>query len=112
MQTVSKMKQGAALIWGVTGSGKTEVYLKIIEEKIRNGEGAIVLVPEISLTPQLTQRFEDRFPNMVAVFHSDQKATETRRSWMRSYLGQARIAVGPRSALFAPNQNLGIVIID
>lgn len=112
INNVLSKKEGTTLVWGVTGSGKTEVYLKIIEEKLKAGFGAIVLVPEISLTPQLTQRFEKRFPGLISVFHSDQKSTDTRKAWLKSYLGQSRIAIGPRSALFAPIRNLGVVIID
>jgi primosomal protein N' (replication factor Y) len=104
--------QGTHLLWGVTGSGKTEVYLQLIEEKLKAGQGAILLVPEISLTPQLTTRFELRFPGEVSIFHSALKPTQLRTAWLQAYLGQRRIAIGARSAIFAPVRDLGILIVD
>ncbi len=100
------------LLWGITGSGKTEVYLQAIASTLESGKGAIVLVPEISLTPQLTRRFEERFPGDVAVFHSSQKPSELRRAWLETFYGHKKIAIGARSALFAPVCDPGIIIVD
>lgn len=100
------------LLWGITGSGKTEVYLRLIDSILLLGQGAIVLVPEIALTPQLAQRFEDRFPGEVAIFHSAQKPTELRKAYLEVALGFKNIVLGPRSALFAPVVNPGLIIVD
>ncbi len=102
----------AELLWGITGSGKTEVYLECIARVREKGKSALVLVPEISLTPQLTKRFEERFPSDVAIFHSNQKPTELRNYWLQTHAGLRNIAIGARSALFAPIKNLGIIILD
>jgi primosomal protein N' (replication factor Y) (superfamily II helicase) len=103
---------GRHLLWGVTGSGKTEVYLRSIEEVLRKGQSALILVPEIALTPLLTQRFEARFPNEIAIFHSAQTPKKLREAWFDVWTGRKRIALGARSALFAPLENLGIVVVD
>lgn len=100
------------LLHGVTGSGKTEVYLRLIAEAQRAGRGAIVLVPEISLTPQLAGRFRSRFGDAVAVLHSGLTARERFDEWQRLQTGVARIAVGARSAIFAPITNLGVIVVD
>ncbi len=99
------------LLHGVTGSGKTEVYLRILEEVRALGRSAIVLVPEISLTPQTVGRFASRFPD-VAVLHSGLTDAERGRQWQRLLQGKAKIAVGARSALFAPVQDLGLIVVD
>ncbi|MBK8097439.1 MAG: DEAD/DEAH box helicase [Planctomycetes bacterium] len=99
------------LLHGVTGSGKTEVYLRILEEVRARGRSAIVLVPEISLTPQTVGRFASRFPD-VAVLHSGLTDAERGRQWQRLLQGKASIAIGARSALFAPVQNLGLIVVD
>ena len=99
------------LLHGVTGSGKTEVYLRILEEVRRFGRSGIVLVPEISLTPQTVGRFASRFPD-VAVLHSGLTDAERGRQWQRLLQGKAKVAVGARSALFAPVQNLGLIVVD
>ncbi|MFY9346049.1 MAG: primosomal protein N' [Planctomycetota bacterium] len=99
------------LLHGVTGSGKTEVYLRILEAVRALGKSAIVLVPEISLTPQTVGRFASRFPD-VAVLHSGLTDAERGRQWQRLLQGKARIAVGARSALFAPVQDLGLIVVD
>ena len=112
VQAILANPDKAHLLWGITGSGKTEVYLQAIAQKLSEGKSAIVLVPEISLTPQLTDRFEKRFPGEVAIFHSGLKPKQIREAWLDTFDGKKRIAVGPRSALFAPMQNLGIVIVD
>ncbi len=100
------------LIDGVTGSGKTEVYLQAIERAVKRGQGAIVLVPEISLTPQTVTRFRSRFGDQVAVMHSKMSPGERYDQWDLLRCGAARIVVGARSALFMPVQNLGLIIID
>ena len=109
---ISQAASKKHLLWGVTGSGKTEVYLHLIEKNLEAGRGAMVLVPEIALTPQLFNRFEKAFPGQVAVFHSAQTEKELREEWLKVFFGKKRIALGPRSALFAPIADLGIVIVD
>lgn len=104
--------QVAVLVDGVTGSGKTEVYLQAIERTLMRGQGAIVLVPEISLTPQTVARFRGRFGDMVAVMHSKMSAGERYDQWDMLRSGAARIVVGARSALFMPVQNVGLIVID
>ncbi len=100
------------LLFGVTGSGKTEVYLNAIQKVLEEGGGAIVLVPEISLTPQTTDRFRKRFGDTVAVMHSHLSAGERFDEWRRLRLGKARVVVGARSAVFAPIEDLRLIIID
>ena len=100
------------LLHGVTGSGKTEVYLRVIEESLARGKGAIVLVPEISLTPQLLGRFRSRFGDKVAALHSALSDGERYSEWMRIKRGEARIVVGARSAIFAPMDELGVLVVD
>ncbi|MBQ9726281.1 MAG: primosomal protein N' [Kiritimatiellae bacterium] len=100
------------LIRGVTASGKTEVYLQAIAGELAAGRGAIVLVPEIALTPQTIQRFAARFGNTVAVLHSQLGAGERHDEWARIRSGEARVVVGPRSALFAPVERLGLIVVD
>lgn len=97
---------------GVTGSGKTEVYLQAIAACLRHGWGAVVLVPEISLTPQMVGRFTSRFGQQVAVLHSGLSPGEKRDEWVRIRRGSARIVVGARSAVFAPVENLKLLIVD
>lgn len=106
------MKGGESLLFGVTGSGKTEVYLECIERILEKGKNAIMLVPEISLTPQTMNRFRGRFGDRVALLHSGLSAGERYDEWLRILKGDARIAVGARSAIYAPMQNIGIIIID
>ncbi len=100
------------LVDGVTGSGKTEVYLRAIAPVIAAGKSAIVLVPEISLTPQTVSRFRGRFGDLVAIMHSRMSAGERYDEWDRIRMGEARVVVGARSALFTPVARLGIVVID
>lgn len=100
------------LLHGVTGSGKTEVYLNIIENMLAKNKTAIMLVPEISLTPQMIRVFTARFGNTVAVLHSGLSAGEKFDEWYRLYSGEAKIAIGARSAVFAPLENIGVIIID
>jgi primosomal protein N' (replication factor Y) len=103
---------GAHLLHGVTGSGKTEVYLRAAAAALERGEGVIVLVPEIALTPQTVGRFQARFGDTVALLHSALGEGERYDEWRRLRTGEARIAVGPRSAVFAPVQDLGLVVVD
>ncbi len=100
------------LLKGVTGSGKTEVYMSVIEKALSEGKTAIMLVPEISLTPQMMNRFNSRFPGLVAVLHSGLSEGERYDEWDRIFLGQARVVLGARSAIFAPVENIGAIIID
>ena len=100
------------VLHGVTGSGKTEVYLRAIAQCLSQGKSAIVLVPEISLTPQMVGRFTARFGRRVAVLHSRLGAREKKDEWIRLRRGDARIAVGARSAVFAPLVDLGLIIVD
>ncbi|GAB6137439.1 primosomal protein N' [Halanaerobaculum tunisiense] len=100
------------LLHGVTGSGKTEVYLQAIAKVLDQGQEAIVLIPEISLTPQTIARFKARFGNQVAVLHSQLSTGERFDEWRRIKQGRAKIAIGARSAIFAPFSNLGIIVID
>ena len=103
---------GEHLLHGVTGSGKTEVYLRATAEALERGRGVIVLVPEIALTPQTVARFQARFGDTVALLHSALGEGERYDEWRRLRSGEARIAVGPRSAVFAPVADLGLVVID
>ncbi|MFC2041699.1 primosomal protein N', partial [Chloroflexota bacterium] len=100
------------LLHGVTGSGKTEVYLQALAEAVRLGKQGIVLVPEIALTPQTIERFASRFPNKVAVFHSRLSLGEQFDEWQRIRNGEFDVVIGPRSAIFAPQPDLGLIVID
>jgi primosomal protein N' (replication factor Y) (superfamily II helicase) len=100
------------LLAGITGSGKTEVYLRVAAEALESGCGAIVLVPEIALTPQIVGRFTARFGDTVAVLHSRLTVGRRREEWRRLRAGEARICVGPRSAVFAPIERLGLIVLD
>ena len=100
------------LIFGVTGSGKTEIYLQLIETVLEKGKSAIVLVPEISLTPQMVDRFLARFGETVAVLHSKLSVGERYDEWQKIKKGECKIVIGARSAIFAPVEKLGIIIID
>lgn len=107
-----KAAKGALLLHGVTGSGKTEVYLQAIASELEKGRGAIVMVPEIALTPQTVQRFASRFGERVAVLHSALSDGERYDEWHRIRRGEARVVVGPRSAVFAPVADLGLIVVD
>ena len=100
------------LLHGVTGSGKTEVYLRAAATALQRDRGVIVLVPEIALTPQIVSRFVDRFGDTVAVLHSRLAAGERHDEWSRLRDGSARVCVGPRSAVFAPIERLGLIVVD
>jgi len=110
--TVADRRGRVTLLFGVTGSGKTEVYLQAIEHGLKRGRGAIVLVPEIALTPQTVERFVSRFGNRVAVLHSHLSEGERYDEWHRVRRGDADIVVGARSAVFAPVRNLGLIVVD
>ena len=117
LEIIGRMLEGATeqhtlLLHGVTGSGKTEVYLQGIERSLGLGREAIVLVPEISLTPQTTERFRARFGDNVSVLHSGLSDGERYDEWMRINEGRVKIVVGARSALFAPFRKLGLIIVD
>ncbi|MDR0812665.1 MAG: primosomal protein N' [Oscillospiraceae bacterium] len=105
-------KAETALLYGVTGSGKTAVYIKLIEQTLEQGRGAIVLVPEIALTPQLVGIFVARFGDDVAVIHSGLTPRERFDEWTRIRDGKVKIAVGTRSAIFAPLRDIGLIVID
>lgn len=102
----------AALLYGVTGSGKTQVYLKLIHTLLDRGKTALVMVPEISLTPQLMRIFTSHFGRKVAILHSSLSAGERYDEWKRARRGEARVVVGTRSAVFAPLPDLGLIILD
>jgi primosomal protein N' (replication factor Y) len=112
IKQIQGQTHGAFLLRGVTGSGKTEVYLRAIEAVRAQGRGAIILVPEIALTSQLEARFRERFGDDVVVLHSALTDTERRRRWSDLYRQRAGIALGPRSAVWAPVHKLGVVIVD
>jgi primosomal protein N' (replication factor Y) len=105
-------KPGGLLLHGVTGSGKTEVYLRAAADTLQRGRGVLILVPEIGLTPQMIDRFVTRFGDTVAVLHSKLGAGERYDEWRRLRSGAARVCVGPRSAVFAPIEHLGLVVVD
>ena len=100
------------LLHGVTGSGKTEIYLQALAEAVRLGKRGIVLVPEIALTPQIIERFASRFPHKVAVLHSKLSLGEQFDEWQRIRDGECDVVIGPRSAIFAPQPDLGLIVID
>ncbi|MFA4991720.1 MAG: primosomal protein N' [Candidatus Omnitrophota bacterium] len=109
---VDSRKHKVFLLHGVTGSGKTEVYLQSIDHALKDGLSSIVLVPEISLTPQTVARFRARFGDNIAVLHSRLLDSRRGREWERITSGEARIVVGARSAIFAPVRNLGLIVVD
>ena len=111
VDTISNGK-GVFLLHGVTGSGKTEIYMHVIEGFLAKGKTSIMLVPEISLTPQMLGIFRARFGDKVALLHSGLNASERYDEWKRLRTGEAKIAIGPRSAIFAPLENLGAIFID
>jgi len=115
-QTLQEMASGgggkAFLLRGVTGSGKTEIYLRALERTLKLGRRGIVLVPEISLTPQTVQRFSSRFPGQVAVLHSRLKPGEKFDEWWRIHQREFGVVIGPRSALFTPQPDLGLIVLD
>ncbi|KXG43721.1 primosomal protein N' [Tepidibacillus decaturensis] len=112
IQSFQNGRKSPFLLHGVTGSGKTEIYLQVIEHHLEKGKDSIVLVPEISLTPQMVERFKGRFGSLVAVLHSRLSQGERLDEWRKIQRGEAKIVVGARSAIFAPFKDLGLIIID
>jgi primosomal protein N' (replication factor Y) len=112
VDTIIKSKYQTFLLHGVTGSGKTEVYINCIKDALKRGKTAIMLVPEISLTPQMFARFKNAFGDTVAILHSSLSAGERFDEWNRLKSGKAKIAIGARSAIFAPLENIGLIVID
>ncbi len=111
-QAIESSAPDRFLLHGVTGSGKTEVYLRAVAAALATGRSAIVLVPEIALTPQALHRFETRFGDVVAVLHSALGQGERYDEWQRLAAGEARVVVGPRSAVFAPLMDIGLIVVD
>ncbi len=112
LQQVQYDQYACHLLYGTTGSGKTEVYLQAIQEVLNNGRQALVLIPEIGLTPQTLSRFQHRFNRPMAVLHSGLNDTERKQAWLLASLGHADIVIGTRSAIFTPLRNPGIIILD
>ena len=110
--TSSIGKENTYLLYGVTGSGKTEVYKSIIEKVIEQGKEAIMLVPEISLTPQIVGKFISRFGNIISVLHSRLSDSERYDEYRKITNGESKIVIGTRSAIFVPFKNIGVIIID
>ncbi len=112
VDSVSSAQKTVSLLHGVTGSGKTEVYLNLIDSVIKQGKTAIMLVPEIALTPQMLSQLRARFGESAAILHSGLSSGERFDEWWRLRTGDARIAIGARSAIFAPLENVGLIIVD
>lgn len=112
VNTIHSTNKTVSLLHGVTGSGKTEIYLSLIADVLKEGKTAVFLVPEISLTPQMLRQLRARFGSRAAILHSGLSAGERFDEWMRLREGDARIAIGARSAIFAPLENVGIIVID
>lgn len=112
LDALAQRRAEQRLLHGVTGSGKTEVYLRAAAATLEQGRGAIVLVPEIALTPQIVGRFIERFGETVAVLHSQLTPGQRYAEWRRLRDGEARVCVGPRSAVFAPIEDLGLIVVD
>lgn len=112
IESVQNSKKTTTLIFGVTGSGKTEIYLDLIDKTIKEQKTAIMLVPEISLTPQMLTQLRRRFGDNAAILHSGLSAGERFDEWWRIRTGEAKIVIGARSAIFAPVENLGLIVID
>ena len=112
IEKYSSDKPEASLLYGITGSGKTSVFMKLIDRADADGKGVICMVPEIALTPQLLAKFKARYGNKVAVFHSGLSLSERLNEWKRVKNKEANIAVGTRSAIFAPLSDIGLIVID
>lgn len=111
-ELIDSGEPSASLLYGVTGSGKTAVFVKLIQHTLNMGKNVIMLIPEISLTPQVVSRFQSLFGDLVAIMHSSLSLTQRLNEYKRAKSGQARIVVGTRSAVFAPLENIGLIIID
>jgi primosomal protein N' (replication factor Y) (superfamily II helicase) len=112
LEKFNRTQKTVSLLHGITGSGKTEIYLHIADKNLQKGRQVLMLIPEISLTPQTLKHFENHFKQKIAVIHSRLTAKEKQREWMAIYKGEARIVIGSRSALFAPFRDLGCIILD
>ncbi|MGL5416619.1 MAG: primosomal protein N' [Clostridium sp.] len=112
LKKIRETTKKGILLHGVTGSGKTEIYMNLVKETLESGKSAIVLVPEIALTPQMIERFKKRFKEVVGVYHSKLSEGERFDEWNRAKDGSTRLIVGARSALFMPVKNLGVIIVD
>ncbi|MBP5686410.1 MAG: primosomal protein N', partial [Clostridia bacterium] len=112
VNSINDTDKTVSLIFGVTGSGKTEIYLNLIDGALKHGKTAIMLVPEIALTPQMLKQLRARFGSVAAILHSGLSAGERYDEWWRLRTGEAKIAIGARSAIFAPVEDIGIIIID
>ena len=113
LSKLNKVKKfSPSLIYGVTGSGKTEIYLQLAEKFILQNKSILILVPEINLIPQLEKRFKDRFNGDIGVYHSRQTPNQRLKVWLRSKFGGIRIVIGTRSSVLMPLKNLGAIIID
>lgn len=112
VEKVLKSQEKVFLIHGVTGSGKTEIYMHLVSEMIRQNKESIILVPEIALTPQMVERFKGRFGSNISVFHSKLSDGERYDEWLRVKEGKVKLAIGARSAIFLPFNNLGLIVID
>lgn len=112
VKDILKSTDKPIVLYGVTGSGKTEVYMNVIDNVLSQGKTALMLVPEISLTPQMVRVFSDRFGTSIAVLHSALSVGEKHDEWLRIYSNDAKIVIGARSAIFAPLSNIGVIIID
>ncbi|MDX1639762.1 MAG: primosomal protein N', partial [Balneolaceae bacterium] len=112
LERVEEQRYASFLLYGITGSGKTEVYIHALREVLKQGRGGLVLVPEIGLTPQIIRRFYQVFGDQIAVLHSRLSNRERYNAWRALHMGEKRIAIGARSALFAPVPNLGLIVVD
>ncbi len=112
LEGIRSTEKRVSLLFGVTGSGKTEIYMRLAEDQLKQGKQALILIPEISLTPQTLNRFEKRFPNQTSVINSQISIKERKEHWQRISSGSARVVVGSRSAIFAPFKDLGLIVID
>lgn len=112
VEKIMNSSQNMFLIKGVTGSGKTEIYMNLVKEMLKQDKDSIILVPEIALTPQMIERFKGRFGKDITLFHSRLSDGEKYDEWVRVKKGEVKIAIGPRSAIFLPFNNLGLIVID
>ncbi|WP_123054120.1 primosomal protein N' [Clostridium sp. JN-1] len=112
VENILKSQEKVFLIHGVTGSGKTEIYMHLVSEMIKQNKECIILVPEIALTPQMVERFKGRFGRNISVFHSKLSDGERYDEWLRVKQGKVKVAIGARSAIFLPFNNLGLIVID
>jgi primosomal protein N' (replication factor Y) len=112
LESINKTPHQTILLHGITGSGKTEIYRRLTEEIIKNDQQILILIPEISLTPQTAHNFEKQFGNNIAIIHSQLSAKKKQNHWLSIQNGYTKIIIGSRSAIFAPFQNLGMIVID